>query len=139
MSFPNLKHFKPEEFQYPELLDETLLIQLDSMRDSRDDIIITINCDYRPGDKGFHGIGKAIDCVIRETVSQAPWNILRQFVFANRFLWGGIGFYPFCNTPGLHLDIRPMTRFGRRPLWWRDKEGNYHYDVEQDLSWLDWR
>jgi len=136
VSFPKLNHFTAEEFSYPELLDETLLIQLDSMRDSRDDIIITINCDYRLNDKGFHGKGKAVDCVVRDAITKAPWNILRQFAFANRFLWGGIGFYPFWNAPGLHLDVRPMLRFGRRPLWWRDEKETYHYDLEDDLSWL---
>lgn len=133
MSFPDLRHFVASEFKYPDLMDETTLKQLDSMRDTLNDMIITINSDYRPGSKGWHGRGKAVDCVIRYRDTRQPVPIVKQFIIASRFLWGGIGFYPYWKDPGLHLDTRPMFRFDRRALWWRDQHGTYHYSVEDDI------
>lgn len=131
--FSKIKHFSPSEFKYPHLMDETTLIQLDSMRDTLNGMIITINSDYRPGDKGWHGCGKAVDCVIRYRDTRQPVPIAIQFGIAVKFFWTGIGIYPFWNAPGLHLDTRPLHRFDRRPIWWRDKDGDYHYDLEEIL------
>lgn len=136
MSFPDLRYFVASEFDYPDLMDDTTLIQLDKMRETLPDMIMTINSDYRPGSKGWHGRGKAVDCVIRYRATRQPVPIVRQFLIAVRFLWGGIGFYPFWPGPGLHLDTRPMTRYSRRPLWWRDAIGKYHYNIEEAFKCL---
>lgn len=133
MAFPKLKHFVASEFEYPNLIDETTLRQLDSMRDTLKGKVITINSDYRPGDKGWHGRGKAIDCVIRYRDTRQPLPIAEQLGIAIKFFWSAIGIYPFWNNPGLHLDTRPLGRFDRRPMWWRDKDGEYHYNLEAIL------
>jgi len=133
MSFPDLKHFSKSEFRYPDLMDWTTLRQLDSMRDSLKGMIITINDGYRPCSKGWHGHGKAIDCVIRYRATREPLPIATQLGIAMKFFWSAIGIYPFWNAPGLHLDTRPLSRFDRRPMWWRDKNGEYHYNLEEIL------
>lgn len=102
-----LKYFKPSEFQYPEKMDDELLIYLDMLREEVDKPII-IHSDYRPGDKGQHGLGLAVDIHIKDM------NVIDQFLCAERTgLFKGIGVYPRWNNPGLHLDIRK----GKNARW----------------------
>ena len=78
-----------------------------------------INSGYREGDKGRHGEGIAIDVVFyRKKPGDIP--VLEQWSMALRFNWGGIGFYPFWNTPGLHVDMRTVSV---RAMWYRAKDG----------------
>lgn len=132
--FPKLKHFKSNEFTHPELMDERTLILVDTMRDTEPGIVVTINCDFRFNDPKWHGKGKALDLVIRDAKTFQGLPLIVQFMIANRYLWTGIGLYPYWNTPGLHLDTRPITIFGRKSMWWRDKDGLYRSMLE-----LDWR
>lgn len=133
-NFRGIRHFSPDEFEYPDKVDHHTLYLLDCMRDiegPRHHIIITIDCAYVPRAQGGHAphsmhyMGKAIDCVLRDARSREPLPIVEQFLIALRYTWTGIGFYPFWHAPGLHLDTRPVTRFMPRALWWRDKEGEY--------------
>lgn len=130
-----LRHFKPEEFKYPDSVDDQTLLLLDHMRDHERGIYITINSDYRPGDPKWHGKGKALDIVIWDVETRKPLPLIQQFLIASRYMWTGIGVYPFWNTPGIHVDTRPMAVSGWKALWWRDKDGNY-LDI-RDLRWLD--
>lgn len=126
--FPDLKHFKASEFEHPDEIDITLLAMLDGMRDEegpREGIIITVNSDYRPGDVGWHGRGKALDIVIRNSITGDPLPVFKQFLIASRYLFGGIGFYPFWNSPGIHIDNRPRTLYKPTAVWWRDQNGAY--------------
>ena len=50
-----------------------------------------------------------------------------DFMFAAlMFPFNGIGFYPYWNNPGFHLDMRNLSDDGRRDVWYRDKKGTYH-------------
>ena len=51
--------------------------------------------------------------------------MMEQLVFALRFDWGGVGFYPYWNAPGIHVDNRTDGNH-MREIWWRDKGGAYH-------------
>lgn len=83
---------------------------------------VRINSDYREGDKGNHGKGIAVDLVFyKEKPGDVP--LLEQLLFALRYPWGGIGFYPYWNAPGIHVDSRPTE--SRREIWWRKKSGEY--------------
>lgn len=133
-NFKGIRHFSPDEFDYPDKMDPMTLQMLDSMRDiegHRRHIIITINCDYVPRARGGHAPnsmhywGKAIDCIIRDARSGRPLPVVEQFFMALRYHWTGIGFYPYWQDPGLHLDTRTSTRFLPRALWWRDADGKY--------------
>ena len=134
LNFKGIQHFSPDEFDYPEKMDRLTLQMVDAMRDiegHRRHIIITINCDYVPRARGGHAPnsmhywGKAIDCVIRDARTREPLPIMEQFLIALRYHWTGIGFYPFWDDPGLHLDTRTGTRFLPRALWWQDEHGKY--------------
>jgi len=56
----DLNHFTPEEFDYPDDMDETFLRALDLIR-SRAGVPMVITSDYRPGDLKAHGRGLAVD------------------------------------------------------------------------------
>lgn len=120
-----IRHFKPSEFDYPHLVDVDTLLQLEAMRTGEKRIIVTINSDYREDDTGQHGWGKALDLVIKDAKTKEPLPLVRQFLIAIRYVgWTGVGIYPGWTVPGVHVDTRPKTRFGRRALWWR-KDGVY--------------
>lgn len=124
-----LKHFKPEEFRYPDKINPDALRLLDAMRDSIDGLgIITINADYDEhghAPNSWHYRGRAFDLVIRDAETHEPLQVIKQLLIALRFKWNGVGVYPYWRAPGLHLDIRPLASTDRRAMWWRDKEGNY--------------
>ena len=83
-----------------------------------------INSSYRMGDSGQHGKGRALDVVFyRKTPGDV--DVMEQLVFALRFNWGGVGFYPFWHAPGIHVDTRTDDN-NLREIWWRDESGNYH-------------
>ena len=99
-----IKHFKPEEFNYPdEFINNggfVLLQKLDEFREFVGKPII-IHSDFRPGDKGQHGKARAVDIHIK------GMHVIDQFLCAEKSgLFTGIGIYPNWNNPGLHLDIR---------------------------------
>jgi uncharacterized protein YcbK (DUF882 family) len=134
-----VRHFAPSEFNFPDMLDSRTIAMLDAMRHEEGktrDIIITINSDFDysgHSSNSMHYQGKAFDLVIKDRRTQHHLPILDQFLIAVRYFWTGIGFYPYWNTPGLHVDTRPMILTGRRALWWRDNDGSYK-SVEQYIS-----
>ena len=73
-----------------------------------------INSSYRAEDEGKHGEGIAIDLVFfKDDPGDLP--VMEQWAMALRFNWGGIGFYPYWNTPGLHVDMREVLV---RAMWY---------------------
>ena len=131
INFEGVRFFKPSEFSAPHMLDRTALLMLDGMRyeeGKRRDIIITINADYATtghADNSMHRFGKAFDIVIRNGKTKEPLPIEEQFLIALRSYFSGIGYYPYWKSPGLHVDNRPMTIYGRRALWMRNENGIY--------------
>ena len=91
-----------------------------------------INSDYRAGDTGQHGKGLAVDPVFYiDTPGDVA--VLDQFIFAvGMGLFRRVGFYPFWNSPGLHVDLKDETLY-----WWRDKANKYHYSLTPGglLTW----
>jgi len=133
-----IRHFEPGEFgEYVEKMDVSTIIHLDDMRHIEDEyrrdndrsgIIITINEGWaeRPGNpNSMHPLGRAIDCVIRNAETREPLPIVEQFLIAMRYPWGGVGFYPFWEDPGLHLDTRALKGGSRKATWWRNLRGVY--------------
>jgi hypothetical protein len=55
-----LRYFRPDEFRHPDSLASALLLKLDDVRHYAG-LPIEITSDYRPGDTGAHGQGKAVD------------------------------------------------------------------------------
>ena len=119
IDWTKVRFFKPSEFQYPDKVDPLLIYSLDALRAAAGRPI-TINSDYRPGDKGQHGTGRAVDIVIRGL------HVVDQFLLAEKTrLFAGIGIYPHWNTPGIHVDIRPLQPHEQGARWARDKDGKY--------------
>ena len=82
-----------------------------------------INSDYRSSGTGQHPKGRAVDIVFYER-KPGDVDVLTQFFFALRFNGlMGVGFYPFWNTPGIHVDTRQNVKY--KALWWLDKDGKY--------------
>jgi hypothetical protein len=130
-TFQTVKHFKPEEFRYPDKVDDDTLLQLDAMRENEKGIYIIVTSDYRPGDPKWHGKGKALDIIMMDRLLNLPLPVIKQFLIASKYCWTGIGIYPYWTNeigkrmPGVHVDTRPMRRFGWRATWWRDRVGKY--------------
>jgi len=129
--FEHIKHFRPSEFDYPEKIDPFSLQLLDAMRDQegkRRGIIITVNADFAysgHAPNSWHYKGKAFDIVIRDARTGRPLPVMKQFIIAMHYPWGGVGFYPYWNDPGIHVDTRPLGVFQRKATWWRDEKGEY--------------
>lgn len=66
-----LAHFKPGEFNHPDKMVNEFLLVLDWIR-SRCGIPFYLTSDFRPGDKGLHGQGQAVDFGIPYKMPR-PW------------------------------------------------------------------
>ena len=55
-----LDYFTPDEFDYPDEMNEEFLLVLDLVRE-RAGVPFVITSDYRPGDPRAHGHGLAVD------------------------------------------------------------------------------
>lgn len=80
---------------------------------------------YRPGDRGAHGFGLALDVILFNDWKTIVTNPLEQWLKATTWPWLGVGIYfdwQFVDKDGnrkpavgLHLDLH---RQGDRPLRW---------------------
>ena len=118
-----LKYFKPtENWGNPAMMDSNLIYILEFMRIYVNKPI-QIHCGYSldgHSPQSFHYKGLAVDLHIVEL------NLLDQYLVAELFDFRGIGVYPYWNTPGLHLDIRPSDEIGKQTRWYQDKDKKYH-------------
>ena len=107
-----------EPWGNPSLIDEQLVILLQSIRDhAQKPIIIHAGTQGTHAPRSLHYIGKAVDFHIQNMC------VLDQYLIAEKIVGcGGIGIYPFWNNPGLHIDIR-HTHLGAR--WIQSADGSY--------------
>ena len=126
-TFDRLSRLSPHEFSHPEMLDTRLLVMLDAMivTETRyhPGLRFIVHSDYRPGDKGEHGMGRAIDGHFEVAGEALP--VVLQFIMACRYSFSGIGMYPFWHVPGIHIDVRPRLMTDRKHMWWRTRDGEY--------------
>jgi len=75
-------------------------------------------------EKSQHYKGRAADFHF-ETIKGAPtqMDLFQQFYAIQTIGFNRIGFYPFWNNPGWHVDIKP----GKRLYWIRNEAGEYEY------------
>ena len=119
IDWEKVRYFKRSEFQHADKLDPLLIYSLDALRHAAGKSI-KINSDYRDGDPGQHGQGKAADIVI------SGLSVVDQFLLAEKTrLFSGIGIYPFWNMPGIHVDIRELRPHEQGARWARDAAGIY--------------
>ena len=81
-----------------------------------------INSDYRRGGTGQHPKGRAID-VVFYLRSPGDVDVISQFLFALRFQFTGVGFYPYWKAPGIHVDTRQNVKY--RAMWYQEKDNSY--------------
>ncbi len=121
--WPQLLYFNSgENWGNFERMDVRLLWGLDRVRH---DLArrINVNCGYEIEGhvkKSFHKLGMAVDFVVED--SDEAYDMYNLYTTILSMWHGGVGIYPFWNTPGLHLDIGPDR------TWVRDKEGVYSSD-----------
>ena len=133
-----VRHFTRDEFgPLPDRLDNRLVYTLDGMRHhedirrrqmGRNGIIVTINEAWGPrpnNPDSQHPLGHAADCVIRDAVTKEPLDAFEQYLIAGEYLFTGLGFYPFWNDSGIHVDTRIQDVYKPRATWWRDEDGEY--------------
>ena len=117
-----VKHFKPEEFLFPEKMNPLLIYSLDRLRDiaGRPIIINKEEGTFREGDPGQHGLGNAADGFI------LGLSLIDQFLISEKLrLFSGLGLYPYWNRPGLHWDVRPLQPHEAGARWGRNAAGIY--------------
>ena len=125
----SLRHFKRGEFiKDPDKLSWDVILLLDEMRDAAQ-CPIRIHVGYDDSghvvDSGHYAVAR--DFAVAVDLHFEGWSLLKQWLWAERYTWNGIGLYPHWQHPGLHVDLRRIGRehsnLGRR--WWRDKDGIY--------------
>lgn len=107
-----VKHFDAgERWGDPAMMDCHLIFELDRLRQYIGRRIV-IHCGYEARDgKGYHPLGKAVDC------HAEGLHPVEFYLAASRFDFGGFGVYLWWNTPGLHLDTRRIKGPDFRALW----------------------
>ena len=107
-----LAHFSDKEFPF-ELdgaMDMRLLVLLDVARELVGFPFIIHSSYSLKGHSrtGYHPKGQAVDGHFRDISPVAAYGLLDSW-------WpGGLGAYPYWNSPGFHLDVGPRRR------WWKD-------------------
>jgi len=115
-------NFRESEFDEPMLMDATLIHKLDVMRSyvGKPFVIHKSYATEGHSKDSMHYQGKAIDGHF------VGMTVLEQYLIAEQFNWGGLGFYPAWNQPGIHVDTRTLEMTEKGARWWRDADGIYH-------------
>jgi len=116
-----VKHFKPEEFGEPGLMDPRLIFALDRLRERFGAFVVTSAYATRGhAAKSYHYVGRAVDGYF---VDADHREVLKAAV--SEPVINGIGvYYDWRHSPGFHFD----SRDGPLVLWKRD--GEYSYFLE---------
>jgi hypothetical protein len=106
--FDSLIYFRLEEFNDPNAMDREFLRALDDARDRAGTAFTVRHVDqYREGDPGAHGAGRAVD--IRCSDSFNRWRIISALIASG---FNRIGVY----DRHIHVDNDPSKP--ERVLWW---------------------
>jgi hypothetical protein len=118
-SYANVKHFQPREVGQAEKMNLLFMARLDFLREVTG-VPIDVNEAYatdghQDDPPSFHYSGMAADIVIRH------YSLEEMFQWAILCGFTGVGIYPHWNTPGIHVDIRPIV--DRVATWMRNEHG----------------
>jgi hypothetical protein len=115
--FPVLKNFNFGEFgDYTQALDVLMLTGLQTIRTvvGKPFIIHEAFATKGHSPNSYHYKGQAVDGHFKGAVKEKDL----MEVYSKIDWWpGGIGIYPYWNTPGFHIDI------GEKRRWWRNEDG----------------
>ena len=112
IDWADIRYFGPDDnFGDPGKMDSELIYALDTFRNYVGKPVI-VHCGWEERTYGYHPKGMAVDCHVIDMA------LFDQYMTASRFMsFRGIGVYPWWRCPGLHLDSRPLQKYGRRALW----------------------
>jgi len=128
IDWSKINFFERDEWRdFPDEVDEMLVLSVDWLREITDCIIhihVAKDADpdaHSPGSFHYGVTARAVD------LHFAPGKLthLQQYLAISQFDFSGIGFYPFWNSPGWHLDTRQARQ--QRLVWTADKDGEYRY------------
>jgi len=129
----NIEHFKPDELTAwgspnawgdPLKMNLAFMLLLDRFRDDLG-FPFYVHCGYDlegHAKKSLHKIGGAGDGSCPTLGS--PWLLFEQAI---KYPFTQIGVYEHWNNPGVHLGLHGHGWAEPKTLWWRDREGEYHY------------
>ncbi len=128
VDWSKLLHFKVGEsdqqgrpaFPLPYMMDKDLMCRLDRMRSVVGQPFIIHETTGGVHTEPLHGLGLAIDGHFKGL------SAIEQYLYAEQWCWPGLGFYPFWNDPGIHIDMRRLVANAKGARWWRDDQGQYH-------------
>ena len=117
-----LRYFKKEEWRHDPAKADWRLVQLMELlrRYAKTPIIIHV-CHATEGHSknSLHYQGQAVDFHFAGDMTP-----MEQMVNVMSFPFGGVGYYPYWNNPGWHLDIRGAAP---KVLWTQAKNGELFY------------
>jgi hypothetical protein len=115
-----IRHFSPaEKWGDPAKMHYELLQELEHLRRYVGQRII-VHCGFDVRPTGWHPKGRAVDLHIEGL------HPMEQYIAATRFRgFTGIGVYLWWNSPGLHLDNRPLPITKPRAVWGSTSKGIY--------------
>lgn len=107
-----IRHFSPDEkWGDAGKMNYELLQELDRLRSYVGRRLI-VHCGYDDRRTGWHPKGRAVDLHIEGL------HPMEQYIAATRFRgFTGVGVYLWWNSPGLHLDNRPLPFHKPRAVW----------------------
>ncbi|RLB06429.1 MAG: hypothetical protein DRG83_00170 [Deltaproteobacteria bacterium] len=116
-----IRHFRQDEWGRWEFVDPRLIYMMDQLREEIGAPIIIHEAYATSGHakNSYHYIGKAVDFHIKTKKS-----FRTQLAVIMRIGFTGIGFYPWWEHPGWHVDIRPAFK---TQLWVSPEKGVYKY------------
>lgn len=136
-----IAHFERSEWKYePTLASPELVRRMDLARTLAEQefgprVSCHIHCCYDPDGHAPRSLHKVFPPTrpLAEAVDH-HWiglPLAAQFAVLQATGFQGIGFYPFWNSPGWHVDLRPTPTF-----WWQDHKGEYIYGLKGLVGFL---
>ncbi len=129
-----MRYFKKSEFvKDPDRLHPQIMPLMDDLRHLAG-VPIHVHVAWNDGGhskNSYHYKGMAVDFHFgkgNDGIRRTPLEQLACIRSISEFC--GIGFYPWWNAPGWHVDIRPPATPGKPLYWISSREGKYQYDRE---------
>ena len=125
MIWQELRYFKKSEWRNnPDVVSISLLKKIDDLRHEYGKPIIIHEAWAEQG-HSLHSAHYSIPCTAVDFHFKDS-NYKKQFELIKKYGFSGIGFYPFWNNKGWHVDLRNDYKL----MWVRGASGQYFYGCE---------
>ena len=125
VNWSEVRYFKKDEWREdPNKVSSLLVRVLDEVREKADVPIVIHQAYSKSGhsEHSYHYKGMAVDFHFTKGDFREHFELLCELEEI-----GAIGWYPFWNHPGWHIDVREVER---RVYWYRNSSGSYVYGLE---------